>query len=114
MSRMRSVGDGIELDWDAVFKAARMAGKSPQMDAAAQRVKAGMVADALTSAATGAFADSISVSRDMYRRRRVLDRVISTDDPAALSIEYGHRAGKGEDATYVPGKFVFTNALLRG
>lgn len=98
---------------NAGLLAAQIAGLDPEMDRAAERVKQAIVAEAAKHSDTGAFAESFDVSADLYARRGVMDRVISSDDPAALSIEYGHMAGKGESRRHVPGLMIVNEAVNR-
>ena len=85
------------------------------MDAAAERVKAEVKSRAARHHDTGAFADSFDVRADLYRERGVMDRVIESDDPAALSIEYGHLQGErgSGERKFIPGQFIFNRAADR-
>lgn len=94
---------------DAGTLAARIAGEMPEMDAAAARVKSAVSSEASKHRDTGAFQGSISSGR-VPGKRGVTDRAVWADDPAAWSIEFGHRA---PDGTHVPGKFILTNAARR-
>lgn len=89
--------------------AAQIAGEMSEMDDAEHRLEAAVRSEAERHRRTGAFQASINSGR-VPGKRGVTDREVWTDDPAAWSIEYGHRAPDGTD---VPGKFIFTNALRR-
>lgn len=80
---------------NAGLEAARIAGRHREMDHAAAKVLSAIKAEAAAHTDTGAFAASFSVSDAMYTHRMVKDRVISSDDPNALSIEYGHLTRRG-------------------
>ena len=94
--------------------AAGVAGLDPEMDAAAERVKDAIVAEAARHSDTGDFAESFEVRRSRYHG--VMDRVVVSTDPAALSIEYGHftRRSKGRRLRrYVPGLMIVNEAVNR-
>ena len=99
---------------NAGLLAAQIAGFDPEMDAAAERVKAEIQERAARHHDTGAFAESFDVRADLYRERGVMDRVVESDDPAALSIEYGHftRRSKGRRLRrFVPGLMIVNEAV---
>lgn len=89
---------------DASVIAARLAGESPVMDAAAEKLAGRIRTAAGAEADTGAFARSIKTARSKGKKG-VTDRVVYSDDPGAISIEHGHVQG----SSYVPGKHIFTN-----
>lgn len=89
--------------------AAQIAGEMPEMDAAVAEVESAVKAEAARHRDTGHFEASISSGRTPGKKG-VTDRLVWSDDPAAWSIEYGHRTPAG---TEVPGKFIFTNAARR-
>lgn len=98
----------------AGIEAARIAGLHPEMDAAAEKVRRSIVAEAARHSDTGAFADSFSVATDLYEKKGVQDRVVSSDDPAALSIEYGHATPRREGRQlrkFVPGLMIVNEAV---
>ena len=108
----------------AALEAARLAGLDPEMDRAAEKVKRAIVAEAgkHTRAESDRdtevehFASSFSVQADYYTPSRVMDRVVSSDHPAALSIEYGHmtRRAKGRRLRrWVPGLMIVNEAVNR-
>lgn len=88
-----------------------MVGRSTAMDRAADLVKARVLAEASRHRSTGAFMRSIKVKKvrgRFGRGKQVTDRLIYSDDPAVLSIEYGTTRS---DGTRVPGKHTFERAL---
>ena len=99
---------------NAGILAAQVAGLDPEMDAAAERVKAEIKSRAARHHDTGAFADSFDVRADLYRERGVMDRGIESDDPAALSIEYGHFTRRSKSRRlrkWVPGLMIVNEAV---
>ena len=91
---------------------AGIAGLDPEMDRAAARVLAEIRSAAAPHNKEHDFARSFSVDRVRYRG--VTDRVVSSDDPAALSIEYGHmtRRAKGRRLRkWVPGLMIVNEAV---
>ena len=96
----------LKLNNDALLEVARVASKSPLMDAAAEKVRATAVAKALQRSDTGAFADSIAVTEDDYKGVR--DRVIHSTDEGAIPIEFGWVTDNG---TTVPGLRVFQETV---
>lgn len=96
--------------------AAVIAGGRGEMDGAANRVKRAVLAEAAKHRLTGAYAASIRVERVpgiSGTGRQVTDRVVSTTDPGALSIEYGHlhRFKNSRRVKWVPGKHIMQNAM---
>lgn len=92
-----------------------MVGRSRAMDAAAAGVQARIIAEATRHRLTGAFIRSIKIEKVPGRQgngRLVTDRLIYSDDPAALSIEFGHRQGK-KNKRFIPGQYIFTRAYGR-
>lgn len=68
---------------------ARVAGKSPEMDIAAEKVKNEVISQATPHRATGHFIDSVKVTKTN------MDRVVYTDDKGAFAIEFGHDSPNG-------------------
>jgi hypothetical protein len=60
---------------------------------------------------TGAYRRSLSVEKTTGPKG-VPDYLVSTDDPGALAIEYGHMtpASKNSPGTFVPGKHILGRA----
>ena len=99
---------------DASHIVARMVSLSPIMDAAAETVQTDLKARAATSRRTGAFSRSIkTTSRNHVSDRGITikDRYVYSDDPAALSIEYGHLMETKNGPKKIPGKHIFTGYL---
>lgn len=90
--------------------AAKMCGESSAMDDWAGTVLGAVKAQAAKHRDTGSYIRSLGVE-EIPGKRGVTDRLVFSDDPAALSIEFGHFAGKGENRTWVPGKFIMINAV---
>ena len=92
-----------------------MVGNSRALDTAAAQVKANIIAQAAKHRLTGAYMQSIKIEKVRGRQgngRLVTDRLIFSDDPAALSIEFGHWQGK-QNRRFVPGQYIFTRAYGR-
>ena len=105
---------------NAGILAAQVAGLDPEMDAAAERVKDAVVAEAEKhrdelNTRSPHFSESFEVAADVFERRGVMDRVVYTTDPGALAIEYGHRAGrrggKRRLRKWVPGLMIVNEAV---
>lgn len=99
-------------------EAAHLVGESAIMDAAARRIKGRVLAEAARHKQTGAYMASIHIRKvrppaHVTPGHYVKDRVIYTDDPAALSIEYGHKPSKHKTQRPVGGQHIFTRALAR-
>lgn len=99
-------------------EAARIAGRSPIMDKVAADVLASIKAVAERHRASGDYVQSLKIVRGKGKFG-VEDRGIIADDPNAVSIEYGHFAGKKgtEGRSYVQGQFILTqgaNAYRKG
>ena len=97
-------------------EAAHLVGESAAMDQAARRVKGRVLAEAARHRQTGAYMASIHIKKVrppnyVTPGHYVKDRVIYTNDPAALSIEYGHKPSKHKTQRPVGGQFIFTRAL---
>lgn len=100
---------------NASIEAARIGGQSPQMDAAAARTKSAVLAQLASHNKTHAYAARVSV-KNVPGKRRVRDRVVSTSDPQALHIEYGHWFVDKytlEKIKWVNGLFIFRNAFRK-
>lgn len=95
----------VSLNRGVSTEAARMIGESAEFDRAMEarrdRIKA------LAPHRTGAFADSIKMER-APGKSGVTDRVIYSDDPGALAIEFGHVT---KDGNPVPGHFPFSRGI---
>lgn len=96
----------VSINRNASLIAARMAGESSAMDVAAERVANKARELARQHVETGHFEASIHTAKTPGRGG-VTDRVAYTDDPAALSIEFGHVTSTGKR---VPGQLIFTRA----
>lgn len=96
------------IDPRASLIAARIASVDAVFDAAADEVAAQVRANAAGSKRTGRFLASIKVER-VSGPSGVTDRLVYSDDPNAMSIEYGHFTD-GEKPSWVPGKFAFRKA----
>lgn len=94
---------------DAYKKAAGIAGDSPELAAAAQKVAANVRAHAAAHAATGDYAASIHVKRDYYKG--VGDWLVYSDDERAWAKEFGHVTEHGR---FVDGIHAFGKALGQG
>ena len=74
----------------------------PELDEVAREILAFAIGLAAEHVDTGDFARSLNISIDRSSPSR-RDRLVYSDDPAALSIEYGH-VQRNKDGT--PGEFV--------
>lgn len=88
--------------------AAQIASEHPVFDAEAQKVATAVRAEAAKHNRTGRFLGSIKVET-VKGPSGVTDRLVYSDDPNALSIEYGHFTA-GDSPKWVPGIFAFTKA----
>lgn len=95
----------VELDNDVGNIIARMAGDSSAMDGFAGELEA--KAKALAPVDKGNYARSIHAEK-IPGKNGVTDRAVSTDDPNAVAIEFGHTARDGK--TFVPGHFTLIKA----
>lgn len=110
----------LDLRPDLHVASAVIAGRKPEMDRAANRLLHNIQAEAAQHNLTTAFMNSWEVATvpgESGNGRRVSDRVVFTNDPGALSINYGHfaRQPKGSDTIpdFVPGKHVVEKAIGR-
>ena len=87
---------------NAGILAAQVAGLDPEMDAAAERVKAEIKSRAARHHDTGAFADSFDVRADLYRERGVMDRVIG---------HFTRRSKNRRLRKWVPGLMIVNEAV---
>ncbi|PWH05196.1 hypothetical protein DEO23_14035 [Brachybacterium endophyticum] len=94
---------------NAGLLAARIAGEASEMDRAASKVRSAVTSEAAKHRETGDFQRSITSGR-VPGEKGVTDRAVWAEDPAAWSIEFGHRTKNG---TQVPGAFIFSNAARR-
>lgn len=103
----------------AHVEAARIVGQSPELYNLAQRVKRAVERNAAKDKFTGAFGRSIKLTH-IIGPSGVRDYVVYSNDPGALSIEYGHltiRRHKNSrrvswSGVRVPGMYPFTNAYF--
>lgn len=97
------------------LEAAKVASHDPSFKAQAQKAKQAVEAEAsrmyskVSSEATGRFMTSIDAETTVTRGG-VHDIEVYSDDPGALSIEFGYMR---KDGRWEPGKFVFSRALMR-
>lgn len=103
---------------DARVVSAILAGNRTEMDDAARSVQRAVVTVAAEHALTGAYIDGVKINRvpgETGTGRRVTDRVVTSTDPATLSIEYGHYQGKRSQRNrrWVPGQHIMQQALRR-
>lgn len=105
----------------AAYEAALIAGNMPEMDAGAEKVLAAVRENATEHHDTGAYQASLHVERvpaakpSRHGSKRVTDRLVWTDDPDAISIEYGHLQGEqgSGERKFIPGLFIFNRAADR-
>ena len=103
---------------ETLIDIAIMAGKSRELDRAADAVKARVIAEASRHKLTGAYIASIKIANVPGRQgsgTRVTDRLIYSDDPNAMSIEYGHFQGKRNtpNRKRMPGQHIFERAYAK-
>lgn len=104
----------VYLHKDLSHIVARQVSLSPIMDAAAETVQASLKARAAKSRRTGNFSRSIKTTSRDYTSDKgyiIKDRVVYSDDPAALSIEYGYVKETKNGPKKIPGNHVFTGYL---
>lgn len=92
---------------------AKMVGKSSDMDHAAELVRARVRREIAGHTRTGALMSSVKIATVPGRKRDgrlVDDRLIYSDDPAILSIEFGATTHGG---TPPPGQLNFTKAFSK-
>lgn len=93
---------------NAHIEAAKIASNDPQMEARAKRVHGIARAEAAKHIDSGDYYNSIKIKRG---RGRVKDWIIYSDDPLALSKEFGHA---GPDKIWIEGVHAFGKALGEG
>ncbi|MBU3995588.1 MAG: DUF5403 family protein [Actinobacteria bacterium] len=99
-------------------EASHLVGESQAMDAVARRIKGRVLAEAARHRQTGAYMASIKIRTVrppayVTPGHYVKDRLIYTDDPAALSIEFGRKPSGHKTQRPVGGQHIFTRALMR-
>ncbi len=99
-------------------EASHLVGESAPMDAAARRIKGRVLAEAMRHRSTGAYMASIHIKKVrppayVTPGHYVKDRLIYTDDPAALTIEYGRKPSRHKTQRPSGGQFIFTRAIAR-
>lgn len=99
----------LHINANANALAAYVAGLSPEMDVAAEKVRGAIRAKIAPDTDTGDFSRSIKIDRVKYKS--VTDRMVYSDDPGAFAIEFGFRDPKGKAH---PGKFIFTDIARKG
>ena len=92
----------------AGIAAAKIAGRDPEMDKAAERVHGAVRSSAEENRSSGDFVRSIKTKKDRHKSG-VLDRVVFSDDPAAFEIEFGWVQGGRSH----PGQHHFSNTYRR-
>lgn len=92
---------------------ARMAGNDPEMDRVARLVLFVVKGRALAHRLTGDYHSKLK-AENVPGKKGVRDRLITANDKAAYSIEWGHWAPrKGEPgATFVPGQHILGGAVF--
>lgn len=82
----------------------------PALDEVAAKVLANAQSLAAQHVDTGAYAASLHVTVDRSSPSR-RDRIVESDDPAAIAIEWGHVAHAADGAgTHVPGQHILARA----
>lgn len=97
---------------DLSQEAARMASAGTVMDAVAVEVMASVARYAAPHVDTGSFISRMAI-RHVPGKKGVVDRVVESYDPAALSIEFGHLT-KGRRVRRVPAQRVMGRAARIG
>lgn len=99
---------------NAGIEVAQQVGDSDALDDAAGVVLDAAKVEAAKHRDTGHYIQSLGVAK-VAGPRGVTDRVVYSDDPAALSIEFGHLTRKGGTGkrSWVPGKFILINAARK-
>lgn len=109
---------GVFISKNAGPEAARIAGGSVQMDAAAGKVRRAVIAAAAGHRDSGAYIRSLSIqtvpSVEPSRVGFVDDRIVVSTDPGALAIEYGHmqRFKGARRVRWVPGHAPMRRGLM--
>jgi hypothetical protein len=100
---------GVYVNERVRVDAAIIAGRSSEMDRAADRTLRAVKSVAASHRLTGAYINGLviaTVPGEQGTGRQVSDRVVSSTDPATLSIEYGHmkRHKNARRVSWVPGQ----------
>lgn len=93
-----------------------IAGRTQAMDAGAHRVLTAVRGVAARHTLTGAYMSKLSIVSARGQSgngRRVTDRLVVADDPAAVSIEYGHiqRVKGARRVKYIPGLHIMRRGM---
>lgn len=102
----------VSLNRTIGTRAAKIASGMPEFDAAAQGIAREVRTEAAKHRLTGAFQSSIQV-KPVRGSKGVTDRLVTSTDRAALSIEYGHFVRTKNGVKYVRGKHVFGNVAAK-
>lgn len=105
----------IEIDTGRLNEhVARLVSETSEFAAVADEVQTVAKAIAAADSDSGDFAESIKVKK-ITTKKGITDYLIYSDHPNALSIEYGHLAGKhGKPGReFVPGNHAFTKAVKK-
>ena len=94
------------VDKNAGVIIARMVSASGELDKAAEKVVQRARQNAAGHTKTGHYSSSFGTAK-VPGKKGVVDTVAYNDDPAAMSIEFGHYTKGGK---FVPGKFNLTRA----
>lgn len=100
------MGKDVDLDRDLGVIIARMVSDSGALDAAAEKIVAKAKTVAAPHVKTGHYMNSFGVEK-VPGKKGVVDSVAFNDDPAAISIEFGHQR---KDGSFEPGQFPLTIA----
>lgn len=102
----------VSLNRTIGTRAAKIAAESPEFEDGAQSIARDVRAEAGKHRVTGDFQSSVVV-KPVKGSRGVTDRLVTSTDPAALSIEYGHLVKSKRGVKYVRGKHVFGTVAAR-
>lgn len=111
------MASNVFINKNAGPAAARIAGEHPAMDEAAGRVMRSIRRQAESHAATHAFINSLAIHKVPSQQPSLVgfvqDRVVTTTDPGALSIEYGrlYRYKNARRVRYEPGQYPMTRGM---
>lgn len=91
-------------------KLARLPGVQPELDKAAAVILSRAKGLAAQHAKSTRYLNSLKTA-SVPGKSGVIDRMVYSDDPGAVAIEFGHLATGKHGATWVPGQRILLNAL---